>query len=71
MTCCWECERATSRPITVTIGLPTGHIPRVQLCPPCYQTHYLPLIAELSIEGAHQVPPAPTHRTTGIRRTRS
>ena len=68
---CWECERTTSRPITVTIGLPTGHSPRVQLCPSCYQAYYLPLIDELSTERPHEDPLGPTPRMPGARRSRS
>jgi len=43
--------------VAVTIGMPTGHRPRVQLCPWCYRTHYLPLIAELAVEVVHEAPP--------------
>ena len=53
---CWECDRTTSRPITVTIGLPTGHSPRVQLCPSCYQAYYLPLIDDFTTERPHGAP---------------
>lgn len=67
---CWECEATTSQPVTVTIVLPTGLSPRVRLCPSCYRTYYLPLIAEASADGAHQAPPSPETRATGAASTR-
>ena len=62
---CWECEATTSQAIVVTIELPTGHAPRVQLCPSCYQMHYLPLIAESAVDGAHEAPAESTRRNPG------
>ena len=59
---CWECEVATSRPIAVTIELPPGHPLRVPLCPPCYRTCYLPLVAEAGVGGADVSPPTPIDR---------
>jgi hypothetical protein len=65
---CWECERMTRRPIAVTIEVRGGHPLHVQLCPSCYRTYYVPLIAEASADGAHRDPPAPTRGTPGARR---
>lgn len=70
MVTCWECEIRTSRPIAVTIEMPTGHRPHVQLCPSCYETHYLPLIAEASADRAARTEPSPTHATGTARRDR-
>ena len=56
MVACWECDGTANRPISVTIELPTGHRPRVQLCPSCYELHYLPLIAEMSADRMRQAP---------------
>jgi hypothetical protein len=67
---CWECEAAMSEPFGATIVLPTGHPPVVQLCPSCFQTHYLPLIAEISADAVRRDPPIPTDRTPqDVRRT--
>ena len=64
---CWECEAATSQPIVVTIELPTGHRPRVRLCPSCYRRYYLPLIARGCLQGGARAShvgdtPGPQHK---------
>ncbi|HZO27554.1 MAG TPA: hypothetical protein VFH48_16380 [Chloroflexota bacterium] len=65
MATCWECEATTSQAIVVTIELPSGHGPRVQLCPSCYQMHYLPLIAESAADGVREAPAESTRRSPG------
>lgn len=56
---CWECEATTSRAIVVTIEMPTGQRPRVQLCPSCYEGYYLPLIVAAGDDGTDESPPGP------------
>lgn len=68
VTICWECEAATSQPIAVTIEMTTRHRPRVQLCPSCYRSCYLLLIAETTIDGAHEAPTPPSFGTTSTHR---
>jgi hypothetical protein len=65
MSTCWECDSTTTRPIDVTIGMATGHRSWIRLCPPCYQMHYLQLIAQLSGDEAHHDAPAPSRRRPG------
>ena len=65
---CWECEATIRRPIVVTIGVPPGHPRPLPLCPSCYETHYLPLVAELAADAAHRDPPIPRRRAPGVRR---
>jgi hypothetical protein len=48
VTTCWECNTSTSRPIAVTLEVLTGRLETFMLCPPCYRTHYHPLIAAAS-----------------------
>ena len=42
---CWECDRRTARPRTVMLRATTGCIGPLVLCPRCYRTCYLPLVA--------------------------
>jgi len=69
VTSCWECEKLMRQPVTVTLVLPTGQSPQVQLCQSCYQAYYLPLAAEMSVEETRQRPPAPMRATPCARRT--
>jgi hypothetical protein len=62
---CWECEATTGRPIVVTIELPSGHRPRVQLCLSCYRMYYLPLIAASTSDGTHDAPSESPRRSPG------
>src|SRR3954453_13173222 len=45
-TACWECEAMTSKPVIVSVAIPPGEIGPLPLCPSCYRTCYVPLIAE-------------------------
>ena len=66
MVACWECDGTTSRPIAVTIELPTGDRPRVHLCLSCYELYYIPLVDEMSARRMHQAPPSPTRHAQCI-----
>ena len=48
MTTCWECGAGTDRPQAASVRWASGATRTFQLCPTCYQDHYLPLIANRS-----------------------
>jgi len=46
VTTCWECDVETDRPVTVRLEASTGRVGPFALCPQCFRTHYLPLMAD-------------------------
>jgi hypothetical protein len=55
MVSCWECEAKTVRPVPVLVRAPIGAPRRLDLCPSCYRSHYLPLVAEAVEQSATTV----------------
>jgi hypothetical protein len=45
-TCCWECERGTDAPRSVTLRADHRDVGTLWLCPSCYQSSYLPLAGD-------------------------
>ena len=70
MTTCWECEAMTSQSLAATFAVPSGAVGSLELCPSCYRTCYLPLIAEASVDASRQDRLLPTRATPGARHSR-
>ena len=49
---CWNCDRAATDTVAVTVRAPSGHESTLTLCRPCYANVYLPLAATAPERGA-------------------
>ena len=46
---CWECDVRTSHPVETALGTLTALSARVILCPDCYRSCYVPLVAHTAM----------------------